>query len=80
MAPKMVFDLLALKKAISFSGCMIQLFAEHFFRGVEILLLTVMTYDCFEAIFKPLQYAIRMNKQVCGPWLPWPGLEDFFML
>ncbi|XP_004648195.1 olfactory receptor 4C46-like [Octodon degus] len=75
MTPRMLADSLTPRKTISFSECMTQVFVEHLFGGSEIILLTVMAYDRYVAICRPLHYAIIMNRQVCSLLLgvAWAG-------
>ncbi|XP_007955994.1 olfactory receptor 4S2-like [Orycteropus afer afer] len=74
IAPKMIVDLLAKMKSISYVGCVLQLFGSHFFGSTEIFILVVMAYDRYVAICKPLHYMTimdqdRCNKIMLGSWV-----------
>ncbi|KAM9312261.1 olfactory receptor 1M1-like [Gastrophryne carolinensis] len=62
--PNMLLTILAKEVIISFSGCITQLYFFALSEGVEMLLLTVMSYDRYLAICKPLHYTLIMTHQV----------------
>uniref|UniRef100_A0A8B9PFC7 Olfactory receptor n=1 Tax=Apteryx owenii TaxID=8824 RepID=A0A8B9PFC7_APTOW len=52
-------------RAISYSGCAAQVFLFLFLFGGEYFLLTVMAYDRFVAICRPLHYSTLMGSRAC---------------
>nr|XP_033818204.1 olfactory receptor 1361-like [Geotrypetes seraphini] len=63
--PKLLSNLISDSKTISFSHCITQLYFFIVFAGSECILLSIMAYDRYVAICKPLHYVIIMNKKAC---------------
>ncbi|XP_069057879.1 olfactory receptor 6N2-like [Pleurodeles waltl] len=59
--PKMLANLIVLKKNISFIGCLLQIYFFQSLGITETLLLTVMAYDRYLAICNPLLYSAIMT-------------------
>ncbi|XP_036282454.1 olfactory receptor 4P4-like [Pipistrellus kuhlii] len=65
VAPKLISDLLAQRRTISYNGCMAQMFYAHFFGATEIFILVAMAYDRYVAICRPLHYMVIMSRKAC---------------
>ncbi|EFB19481.1 hypothetical protein PANDA_011734, partial [Ailuropoda melanoleuca] len=65
IAPKMLCDIFAEKKDISFTGCAAQMWFSGLFVATECFLLASMAYDRYMAICKPLLYTLVMSQSVC---------------
>ncbi|XP_075681555.1 olfactory receptor 5V1-like [Rhinoderma darwinii] len=65
IVPKMLTGYITNSKAISYYGCVAQLFFFLWLVGTEILLLVVMAYDRYIAIGNPLHYAMIISRSVC---------------
>ncbi|XP_067159212.1 olfactory receptor 14A16-like, partial [Apteryx mantelli] len=63
--PKSMANSLWDTRAISYSGCAAQTFVFVFMLGGEYSLLTVMAYDRYVAICKPLHYGTVMGSRAC---------------
>ncbi|XP_057585658.1 olfactory receptor 5G3-like isoform X2 [Hippopotamus amphibius kiboko] len=65
IAPKMLCDIFAEKKGISFMGCAAQMWFFGLFVATECFLLASMAYDRYMAVCKPLLYTLVMSQRVC---------------
>ncbi|XP_062478757.1 olfactory receptor 14C36-like [Pezoporus occidentalis] len=63
--PKSMANSLWDTRAISYTGCVAQLFFFVFFISAEYFLLTVMSYDRYVAICKPLHYGTLLGSRAC---------------
>ncbi|NWH72057.1 O14J1 protein, partial [Piaya cayana] len=52
-------------RAISYTGCVAQVFFLFFFVSAEYFLLTIMSYDRYVAICKPLHYETLLGTRAC---------------
>uniref|UniRef100_A0A8D0NH43 Olfactory receptor n=1 Tax=Sus scrofa TaxID=9823 RepID=A0A8D0NH43_PIG len=63
--PKVLVDLLTKIKTISYTSCMTQMFFFHLLGGADIFSLSVMAFDRYVAISKPLHYVTVMSRGRC---------------
>ena len=64
-SPRLIMDALYAKKSMSYNECLTQIFALHLFGCMEIFVLVLMAMDWYVAIYKPLNYATIIRRQVC---------------
>ncbi|XP_004478090.1 olfactory receptor 5L1-like [Dasypus novemcinctus] len=65
IVPKMLANTLSKDKAISYLGCIVQLYLFCTYAITEVILLAVMAYDRFVAICYPLLYMVIMSQKLC---------------
>ncbi|MBZ3881714.1 Olfactory receptor-like protein OLF4 [Sciurus carolinensis] len=64
--PKMLVNIQTQSKAITYAGCITQMYFFLVFLELNNFLLTVMAYDRYVAICQPLHYTALMTPQLCG--------------
>ena len=64
--PKMLVDLFAKNKSISFCGCALQFLVFCILADSECLLLAVMAYDRYKAVSSPLLYVVSVSSGACS--------------
>ncbi|XP_070270124.1 olfactory receptor 7A17-like [Myotis yumanensis] len=64
--PKMLWNIQTQSKVITYKGCITQMYFFLLFGGLDDFLLSVMAYDRYVAICRPLHYMVIMNPRLCG--------------
>ncbi|XP_037371313.1 olfactory receptor 6C2-like [Talpa occidentalis] len=63
--PRFLYNLSTGDRNITYNACLSQLFLTDLFAITEFFLLTIMSYDRYVAICKPLHYVTIMNRRFC---------------
>ncbi|KAM9120689.1 olfactory receptor 14A16-like [Pangshura tecta] len=63
--PKSMVNCVMNTRSISYFGCFAQVFFFILFTSADVFLLTIMAYDRYVAICKPLHYERVMNRRAC---------------
>uniref|UniRef100_A0A8C0VZE2 Olfactory receptor n=1 Tax=Castor canadensis TaxID=51338 RepID=A0A8C0VZE2_CASCN len=64
--PKMLVNIQTHSRAITYEGCITQIYFFTFFVVLDNILLAIMAYDRFVAICHPLNYMVIMNHKLCA--------------
>ncbi|KAM9312348.1 olfactory receptor 5AP2-like [Gastrophryne carolinensis] len=65
ITPKMLVDLISANRSIFLAGCVLQIYFYAALASIEVLLLSIMSYDRYAAICHPLHYILIMTKNKC---------------
>ncbi|XP_074139709.1 olfactory receptor 2G6-like [Sminthopsis crassicaudata] len=65
VAPQLLITMRRKDKRMSYSGCIAQLYVAMGLGSTECILLTVMAYDRYAAVCRPLHYAVIMHPRLC---------------
>ncbi|XP_020010864.1 olfactory receptor 2G3-like [Castor canadensis] len=65
IVPQLLWNLKGPSKSITYSGCAIQLYVSLSLGSTECVLLTVMAFDRYVAVCRPLSYTTVMNPSFC---------------
>ncbi|XP_032093288.1 olfactory receptor 14J1-like [Thamnophis elegans] len=76
--PNIMINYVLNNRYMSYSGCVTQVLFFISFVGCDVALLTVMAYDRYVAICKPLQYELIMNRRACIQMVGSVWIAGFF--
>ncbi|XP_070230880.1 olfactory receptor-like protein OLF4, partial [Bos mutus] len=78
--PKMLMNIQTERKAITYKGCIAQMYFYILFATLDDFLLTAMACDRFVAICHPLHYTIIMSPRLCELLylVPWVVIVSLF--